>query len=130
MDIIVPETKSPLPHHGSPLVSVARTLGVLGFVGAILLFSMVFSEGQVHFPYVQITVELVAVAFLGFLLTWRHMRIGGAVVTAAMIAALFLTPLNLLEWRLYFFIVEGLLALIGLLILFSPTPKAPSESSS
>ena len=127
MDIFVPETKSPLPHHGNPLVSVARTLGVLSFLGVGLLFSMVFSEGQVHFPYVQITVELVGVAFLGFLLTWRYVRLGGAVLALTMIAALFLTPLNLLEWRLYFFIVEGLLALIGLVILFSPGSEAPGE---
>lgn len=125
MDIIVPTSKPRLPQHRHPLLGAARGLAIIGFVGYVLLFSMVFSEGNVRFPHLQRTVELVAVSFAGFLLTWRMPRTGGAVIAAMMITALFLTPLQLFEWRPWFFGIEAYMALVGILFLGVRRERAP-----
>jgi hypothetical protein len=93
-----------------------RTLAIFGWVGYVLFFSMVFSEGDVSFPHLQRTVQLVAVGFGGFLLSWRFQRLGGLILVASMVVALVLTPSQLREWRLYFYLLEGYMAVLGLLL--------------
>lgn len=119
MDIIVPTDKPHLPHP-SGMINIVRTLAVFGWVGYVLFFAMVFSEGNVSFPHLQRTVELVAVSFGGFLLTWRFPRLGGLVLFAGMVVALLLTPSQLKEWRGWFYLLEGYMAITGLLFIVVP----------
>ena len=119
MDILVPTDK---PHVPQPtgLINVLRTFAVIGWVGYVLLFSMIFSEGRVSFPHLQRTVELVLLGFLGFLLTFKWQRIGGAVMSLGMVISLILTPVRLSEWRPWFFATEGVMAIVGLLFIVAP----------
>jgi hypothetical protein len=119
MDILVPTDKPELPHHTGVLATL-RTFGVIGWVAYVLFFSMVFSEGNVSFPHLQRTLELVAVSFAGFLLTWRYRRIGGLILLGGMLIALALTPTQLKEWRTYFYLMEVYMAVIGLLFFLVP----------
>ena len=119
MDIIVPTDKPHIPHP-SGMVSVVRTLAIFGWVGYVLFFAMVFSEGNVSFPHLQRTVQLVGVSFAGFLITWRFQRIGGLILFASMIVALVLTPNQLKEWRTWFYLLEAYMAITGLLFVIAP----------
>lgn len=119
MDIIVPSDKPHLPHP-SGMVSVVRTLAIFGWVGYVLFFAMVFSEGNVSFPHLQRTVQLVGVSFAGFLITWRYQRTGGLILFASMIVALVLTPNQLKEWRTWFYLLEAYMAITGLLFVIAP----------
>ena len=119
MDIIVPTDKPHLPHP-SGMINVVRTLAVCGWVGYVLFFAMVFSEGNVSFPHVQRTVQLVGVSFAGFLLTWWFQRLGGLILLGSMIVALVLTPEQLREWRLYFYLLEAYMAIVGILFMVVP----------
>ena len=125
MEIIVPLDKPPLPHPRSRFVSRVRTFAIFGFVGYVLLFSMIFSEGRVSFPHLQRTVQLVVVSFLGLLITWRQVRLGGAILAGGMIVALLLTPSQLVEWRPWFYAIEVYALLTGLLFLLAP--RAPAK---
>jgi hypothetical protein len=89
-------------------------------VGYVLFFAMVFSEGNVSFPNLQRTVELAGVSFVGFLFTWRYPRVGGFILLGTMIIALALTPTQLKEWRLWFYLLEIYMAIIGLLYIIAP----------
>jgi hypothetical protein len=75
VDILVP-TDKPHLHHQTGAVNVVRTLAIFGWVGYVLFFAMVFSEGNVSFPHLQRTVQLVAISFAGFLITWRFQKSG------------------------------------------------------
>lgn len=119
MDILVPTDKPHLP-HAKGMINVVRTLAIFGWVGYVLFFAMVFSEGNVSFPNLQRTVELAGVSFIGFLTTWRYPRIGGLILLGTMIIALALTPTQLKEWRLWFYLLEIYMALIGLLFIIAP----------
>jgi hypothetical protein len=119
MDIIVPTDKPHLPHH-SRMLNIVRSLAIFGWVGYVLFFSMVFSEGNVSFPHLQRTVQLVGVSFAGFLITWRFPRIGGLILLGSMIVALALTPNQLKEWRLWFYLLEAYMAIVGLLYIVVP----------
>ena len=99
---------------------MVQTLAVFGWVGYVLFFAMVFSEGNVSFPNLQRTVELVGIGFAGFLITWRLPRTGGLVLLGCMIVALVLTPTQLKEWRVWFYALESYMAIIGILFLLSP----------
>jgi hypothetical protein len=117
---MVPVDKAPLPHHKSAFVGVARTLATWGMLGCLVLFSMVLAEGKVEVSELVTPAELAGLGLVGLLLTWRWVRPGGLAVLGAMIVALMLTPDELLEWRPWFYAVEGYLALCGLLLLLSP----------
>ena len=119
MDILVPTTKPHLPHP-KKVINTVRTLAIFGWVGYVLFFAMVFSEGNVSFPHLQRTVQLVALSFGGFLMTWRAQRLGGLVLLAGMIVALLLTPTQLKEWRPWFYLLESYMALMGLLLVALP----------
>ena len=119
MDILVPTDKPELPHH-TRAVNVVRTLAIFGWVGYVLFFSMVFSEGNVSFPNLQRTVELVGISFTGFLMTWRFQRLGGLILLGGMVIALALTPSQLKEWRLWFYVLEAYMALVGILFVLVP----------
>jgi len=119
MDIIVPTDKPHLPHH-SGMLNLVRSLAIFGWVGYVLFFSMVFSEGNVSFPHLQRTVQLVAVSFGGFLLTLRLPRLGGLILLGGMVIALALTPTQLKEWRLYFYALEIYMAIVGVLYVVAP----------
>ena len=119
MDILVPTHKPDLPHR-TRMLSVVQTLAVFGWVAYVLFFAMVFSEGNVSFPNLQRTVELVGISFAGFLVTWRLPRTGGLVLLGSMIVALLLTPLQLKEWRGWFYALEIYMAIVGLLFVFAP----------
>lgn len=119
MDILVPTQKPRLPHP-TGIINTVRTLAIIGWVGYVLLFSMIFSEGKVSFPHLQRTVELVAMCFVGFLLTWKLQRIGGIVIAAGMVTALVLTPIELSDWRPWLFGLEAFMALVGILFLLAP----------
>ena len=119
MDILVPTDKPHLPHP-TGAVNLVRTLAIFGWVGYVLFFSMVFSEGDVSFPHLQRTVQLVAIGFCGFLITWCFQRIGGLVLLASMAVALALTPNQLKEWRLYFYVLEAYMAIVGILFMLVP----------
>ena len=119
MEILVPTDKPHAPHQPGRLGTV-RTFAIFGWVGYVLFFSMVFSEGNVSFPHLQRTVQLVAISFAGFLLTRWLPRIGGLVLLGGMIVALALTPTQLKEWRLWFYLLESYMALIGLLFIVTP----------
>jgi hypothetical protein len=119
MDILVPTDKPHLPHP-TGMINVVRTLAIFGWVGYVLFFAMVFSEGNVSFPNLQRTVELAGVSFVGFLLTWRYPRVGGFILLGTMIIALALTPTQLKEWRLWFYLLEIYMAIIGLLYIIAP----------
>jgi hypothetical protein len=119
MDIIVP-TDKPHTTHPSGMINIVRTLAIFGWVGYVLFFSMVFSEGNVSFPHLQRTVQLVGVSFAGFLLTWRLPRIGGLILLASMVLALALTPSQLQEWRGWFYLLEAYMAITGLLFMVVP----------
>jgi len=119
VDILVPTDKPHLPHP-TGAVNLVRTLAIFGWVGYVLFFSMVFSEGDVSFPHLQRTVQLVAIGFCGFLITWRFQRIGGLVLLASMAVALALTPNQLKEWRLYFYVLEAYMAIVGILFILVP----------
>lgn len=123
MDILVPTDKPHLP-HATGMINVVRTLAIFGWVGYVLFFAMVFSEGNVSFPNLQRTVELAGVSFIGFLITWRYPRIGGFVLLGTMIIALALTPSQLKEWRLWFYLLESYMAIIGLLYIIAPRKGA------
>ena len=123
MDILVPTDKPPVPQP-TGLVNTLRTFAVMGWVGYVLLFSMIFSEGRVSFPHLQRTVELVLVSFLGFLLTFKSQRIGGIVMSVGMIVSLILTPARLSEWRPWFFALEGIMAITGILLILAPKRRA------
>ena len=123
MKILVPDTSPPPPHHVGTAGAFGRGIGVAGFLGALLLFSMVFTEGEVHFPYLRYLLMLMTGSFGGFLLSWRRPRFGGAIQALCMITAVVVTPVKLLEWRPYFYLAEGLLILAGLLLLFHPRPN-------
>ncbi|MGE0353737.1 MAG: hypothetical protein AB7I33_03610 [Gemmatimonadales bacterium] len=116
MDIMVPDQKDPLPQRGNPLLGVLRAGGTMGFVAFVVLFAMVFSEGEVRFPHLQLVVELSTLALAGFVISWWRPRLGGAIMALGMIGALFVTPIRLLDWRPYFFAFEGLLSLVGVLL--------------
>jgi hypothetical protein len=122
MDILVPTDKPRLPHPAT-FVGVARGMAIVGFVGYILLFSMVFSEGKVLFPHLRRTLELVALSGAGFLLSFRWLRTGGIILAAGMIVALLLTPVQLSEWRPWFFGLEGYMALTGTLFVLTPNRR-------
>jgi hypothetical protein len=115
VDILVPTDKPHIPHP-TGAINLVRTLAIFGWVGYVLFFSMVFSEGDVSFPHLQRTVQLVAVGFGGFLLSWRFQRLGGLILVASMVVALVLTPSQLREWRLYFYLLEGYMAVLGILL--------------
>lgn len=129
MKIMVPSDKPPLPHPRSHFVNVVRTFAIIGFVGYILLFSMIFSEGIVSFPHLQRTLQLVALSFVGMLITWRFVRLGGLILAAGMIVALVLTPSQLIEWRPWFYGLEAYSALTGLLLLLAPRAHAKKQSA-
>ena len=124
MDILVP-TDKPHLHHQTGAVNVVRTLAIFGWVGYVLFFAMVFSEGNVSFPHLQRTVQLVAISFAGFLITWRFQRLGGLILFAGMVIALVLTPSQLKEWRSWFYVLEAFMALTGLLFIILPRRAAP-----
>jgi hypothetical protein len=107
------------------MLSVVQTLAVFGWVAYVLFFAMVFSEGNVSFPNLQRTVELVGISFAGFLVTWRLPRTGGFVLLGSMIVALMLTPTQLKEWRGWFYGLEIYMAIVGILFLFVPR-KGPA----
>jgi hypothetical protein len=119
MDILVPDKKPHLPHPTGFIYTV-RTIAVIGWVGYVLLFSMIFSEGKVSFPNLQRTVELVLIGFGGFLLTWRMQRTGGIILSGVMIVGLALTPVQLSEWRPWLFALEAFMALTGILFILAP----------
>lgn len=119
MDILVPTHKPELPHR-TRMLSIVQTLAVFGWVAYVLFFSMVFSEGNVSFPNLQRTVELVGMGFVGFLLTWRVPRLGGLLLLGSMVVALILTPSQLKEWRVWFYALEIYMAFIGILFIASP----------
>lgn len=123
MDILVPTDK---PHTPQPtgLVNVVRTLAIFGWVAYVLFFAMVFSEGNVSFPHLQRTVQLVGVSFAGFLLTWRLQRLGGLILLGGMIVALILTPSQLREWRTWFYLLEAYMAIAGILFIVVPKKVA------
>lgn len=120
MEIIVPLDKPPLPHPRSRFANVVRTFAIIGFVGFILLFSMILAEGKVGFTNLQLTLGSVGIGLLGLLLTWRLVRVGGFVIAAGMVLALRFTPKELLEWRPWFYTTEACVALIGILLLLAP----------
>lgn len=122
MEIMVPNQKPRLPHP-TGIINTVRTLGIIGWVGYVLLFSMIFSEGKVSFPHLQRTVELIALSFCGFLLTWKFQRLGGIVLVAGMVAGLVLTPIQLSEWRPWLFGLEAFMALVGTLFVLVPRKK-------
>lgn len=122
MEILVP-THKPRLSPSTAYIGVVRTLVIIGFVGYILLFSMIFSEGKVSFPHLQRTLLLVGLSFGGFLLSWRWVRLGGIVLASGMIIALALTPAQLSEWRPWFFGLEGVMALTGILLVLTPRIK-------
>ena len=119
MDILVPTDKPHLP-HSTGAANIVRTLAIFGWVGYVLFFSMVFSEGDVSFPHLQRTVQLVLVGFGGFILTWRFQRLGGLILLGSMVIALALTPNQLKEWRLYFYLLEAYMAIAGILFMVTP----------
>jgi hypothetical protein len=119
MRILVPTDKPHLPHP-SGAVNTLRTLAILGWVGYVLLFSMIFSEGSIRFPHLQRVLELVAISFGGFLITWRMQRLGGMILAGGMIAAIVFTPIELREWRPWFFGLEGFMALVGIFFVIAP----------
>jgi hypothetical protein len=123
MDIIVPTDKPHLPQHRRR-IGIVRALAIFGWVGYVLFFAMVFSEGNVSFPHLQRTVELVALSFAGFLLTWRFRRLGGFILLASMVVALVLTPSQLREWRGWFYLLEAYMAITGLLFLAMPESES------
>ena len=124
MEIMVPLDKPPLPHPRSHFVNVVRAFAILGFLGCLLLFSMILSEGKVGFSILQPTIELVVVSFAGMLFTYRHVRLGGVIMFAAMVSALLLTSKELLEWRPWLYGVQAYAALGGLLFLLAPRAEA------
>ena len=119
MRILVPTDKPHLPHE-TGYVNLVRTFAIFGWVGYVLFFSMVFSEGDVSFPHLQRTVQLVAIGFGGFLLTWRWQRLGGLILLGSMIVALALTPSQLKEWRTYFYLLEVYMAIVGIFFVVVP----------
>ena len=129
MEIMVPLDKPPLPHPRSHFVNSVRAFAILGFLGFVLLFSMILAEGKVPFPLLQLTIELVVVGLAGMLLTYRHVRLGGAIMLAAMAAALLLTPRDLLDWRPWLFGIQGYALLLGLLFLLAPRAGARKQSA-
>jgi hypothetical protein len=124
MDILVPTDKPHLPHQ-TGMINVVRTLAIFGWVAYVLFFSMVFSEGDVSFPHLQRTVQLVGIGFGGFLLTWRFQRIGGLILLGSMIVALALTPEQLKEWRTWFYLLEIYMAITGVLFVVAPKRVTP-----
>jgi len=129
LEIMVPLDKPPLPHPRSHFVHTVRSLAFLGFLGFVLLFSMILAEGKVGFPRLQLTVELIVLGLAGMLLTYRHVRLGGAIMLAAMAVALVLTPRDLLEWRPWLFGIQGYASLLGLLFLLAPRAGARKQSA-
>jgi hypothetical protein len=129
MRILVPTDKPELPRPTGK-INIVRTLAVLGWVGYVLLFSMIFSEGMVRFPHLQRTVELVAISFAGFLLTWWVQRLGGLVLALSMIVAIVFNPTQLKEWRPWFFALEGYMALTGVLFIIAPRRIESKEVTS
>lgn len=123
MDILVPTDKPHLPHP-TGAINTVRTLAIFGWVGYVLFFSMVFSEGNISFPHLERTVKLVGLSFAGFLLTWRFQRLGGLVLLAGMVIALLLTPSQLKEWRLWFYVLEAYMAIVGILYVVVPRKVA------
>jgi hypothetical protein len=121
---MVPQHKPPLPHPRSHFVNVVRAFAVLGFLGCLLVFSMILSEGKVGFPLLQLNIELVVVSFAGMLFTYRQVRLGGFIMLAAMVSALLLTSKDLLEWRLWLFGLQAYSAGAGLLFLLAPRAAA------
>ena len=129
MEIMVPLDKPPLPHPRSHFVNIVRAFAILGLVGFVLLFSMILAEGKVRFAPLQFNLELVLVTFAGILLTYRHVRLGGAIMLAAMAGALLLTPKDLLEWRPWLFGIQGYAAVLGLLFLLAPRAAAKKHGA-
>jgi hypothetical protein len=123
MDILVPTDKPELPHR-TRMLSIVQTFAVFGWVAYVLFFAMVFSEGNVSFPHLQRTIELVGISFAGFLLTWRSPRLGGLILLSCMVIALALTPLQLKEWRVWFYALEIYMAIVGILFVVSPRRAA------
>jgi hypothetical protein len=127
LEIMVPLDKHPLPHPRSHFVNIVRAFAFLGFLGVVLLFSMILAEGKVPFPPLQVTIELVVVGLAGMLLTYRHVRLGGVIMFLAMIGAVAFTPRELLEWRPWLLGILGYAALLGLLFLLAPRAAARNQ---
>ncbi|MEO8224459.1 MAG: hypothetical protein ABI661_06610 [Gammaproteobacteria bacterium] len=126
---MVPLDKPPLPHPRSHFVNIVRGFAILGFVGFVLLFSMILAEGKVRFPLLQANMGLVVVGLTGMLLTYRHVRLGGVIMLLAMVGALALTPRDLLEWRPWLLGTQGYAALLGLLFLLAPRAAARNHGA-